>query len=97
MCFCRRRPFVVIHFSLSNCRPKRLCSFSMISNEEGRERPITTITTAATRCSRLIETTVVRRGGGVPDVNEFLCSSHHRQLFCDDVFGLLKEEFFSFK
>lgn len=66
----------------------------MISNEEGRERPITTITTAATRCSRLIETTVVRRGGGVPDVNEFLCSSHHRQLFCDDVFGLLKGEFF---
>ena len=71
----------------------------MISDEEGRERPITATTTTATRfCSRLIETTVVRRG--VPDVvNEFLCSSHrhHRQIFCDDVFGLLKEEFFSFK
>ena len=89
MCFCRRRrrPFVVIHFSLSNCRPKRLCSFSMISDEEGRERPVSTTTTTATRCcSRLlIETTVIRRG--VPDdvVNEFLCSSsshhhHHRRL-----------------
>jgi hypothetical protein len=96
LCFCRRRrrPCVVIHFSLStNCRPtKRLCSFSMISDEEGRERPITTITTAATRRSRLIETTVVRRG--VPDVvNDFSCSSHRRrrrrrrrQIFCDATF-----------
>jgi len=78
----RRRPFVVIHFSFSNCRPKRLCSFSMISDEEGRERPITTITTAATRRSRrrlIDETTVVLRRG-VPDVvnTEFLCSSQHQ-------------------
>ena len=82
LCFCRR-PFVVIHFSFSNCRPKRLCSFSMISDEEGRERPITTITTTATRRSRrrlIDETTVVLRRG-VPDVvNEFLCSSHYRLL-----------------
>ena len=65
----------------------------MISDEEGRERPITTITTAATRRSRLIETTVVRRG--VPDVvNDFSCSSHRRrrrrrrrrQIFCDATF-----------
>ena len=55
----------------------------MISDEEGRERPITTITTTATRRSRrrlIDETTVVLRRG-VPDVvNEFLCSSHHRLL-----------------
>ena len=89
----RRRPFVVIHFSLSNCRPlKRLCSFSMISDEEGRERPITTITiTATTRRSRrrrrlIDETTtkvVLRRCGVPPDdvvVDEFLCSSPHRLL-----------------
>jgi hypothetical protein len=54
----------------------------MISDEEGRERPITTITTAATRRSRrrlIDETTVVLRRG-VPDVvnTEFLCSSQHQ-------------------
>jgi hypothetical protein len=51
----------------------------MISDEEGRERPITATTTTATRfCSRLIETTTVIRRGGVPNVvHDFLCSSHH--------------------
>lgn len=105
LCFCRRRrrPCVVIHFSLStNCRPKQsLCSFSMISDEEGRERPITATTTTATRfCSRLIETTTVIRRGGVPDVvHDFLCSSHHHHhhrqilLTCEVIWN---EKFFSF-
>lgn len=105
MCFCRRRrPFVVIHFSLStNCRPtKRLCSFSMISDEEGRERPITATTTTATRfCSRLIETTIVIRRGGVSEdvVNEFLCFSshhHHRQILYVTCEVIWNEKFFSF-
>ena len=58
----------------------------MISDEEGRERPITATTTTATRfCSRLIETTIVIRRGGVSEdvVHEFLCFSshhHHRQI-----------------
>mmetsp|Transcript_7641 Transcript_7641/g.23935 ORF Transcript_7641/g.23935 Transcript_7641/m.23935 type:complete len:98 (-) Transcript_7641:1974-2267(-) len=58
----------------------------MISDEEGRERPITTTTTTATRfCSRLIETTIVIRRGGVSEdvVHEFCSSSshhHHRQI-----------------
>ena len=75
----------------------------MISDEEGRERPITATTTTATRfCSRLIETTIVIRRGGVPDVvPEFLCSSHHhhRQILyvtCE-VIWTNEKKFFSFK
>jgi hypothetical protein len=72
----------------------------MISDEEGRERPITATTTTATRfCSRLIETTTVIRRGGVPNVvHDFLCSSHHhhRQILYVTCEVIWNEKFFSF-
>ncbi len=60
----------------------------MISDEEGRERPMTTKTTAINtrRSRRLIDETTVVLRRGVPDVvDEFLCSSHHHRIvsFCD--------------